>query len=114
MENLKEYHKAYWQKNKQKYKRCMVSLSDENIRRLEDLEKATGLKKGKILKKAIESALNDEKLVLDSVEREKAEQEHIEAIMRVLGGIGTNINQIARGVNERRLAGFIFQECEKR
>ena len=113
MENLKEYHKAYWQKNKQKYKRCMVSLSDENIRRLEDLEKATGLKKGKILKKAIESALNDEKLVLDSVEREKAEQEHIEAIMRVLGGIGTNINQIARGVNERRLAGSFFKNAKK-
>ena len=28
--------------------------------------------------------------------------------MRVLGGIGTNINQIAHGLNTRRLAGSIL------
>ena len=113
MENLKEYHKAYWQKNKQKYKRFSVSLSDENLKRLEELEKATGFKRGEILKKAITSALSDEKLVLGSVERGKAEQERIEAILRILGGIGTNINQIAKGINARRLAGSFFKNAKK-
>ena len=105
---MRDYKKAWWEKNKGRYKRCMVSLSGENLEKLEELEKVTGYKKGEILKKAICSALSDEKLVLGSLTSEKEKKEQIGSILRVLGGIGTNINQIAHGLNARRLTGSIF------
>ena len=108
MENKQEYQQEYWKKNKGKYHRFTLNLSDGDFERLEELEKVTGYKKQEILKKALKSALSDEKLVLGIETREKEEKEQIGAILRVLGGIGTNINQVAHGLNTRRLAGSIL------
>lgn len=75
-----------------------VRFTQNELRRLEKMQKATGLSIPDILKKNTFNRVD--------LERPLYEREHAEKIMTELKRIGNNLNQIARQINTGLMTGW--------
>ena len=109
----KEYKKSWWiSKGKEKYKRITINFSDEEFKKIDTLSKKTKRKHSEVVKLACLNSLNDnqDKRVfnIDNKDDIEEKQKLIQETLQVFRNLGTNINQITRNINEKRLMNNFF------
>ncbi len=103
-----EYKKTWWEKRGKKYKRITVRFSEEDFIKIENLAKKTKHKQSDIVRFACLNSLNDTNFTLSSKDNIETKKQAIQEALQIFRNLGTNINQIARDINERRLVGGFF------
>jgi hypothetical protein len=102
-QKTKQYKKDWWSKKGKQYKRITSSYSKEDYELIQTLAKKLKRKESEIVSIATMRALKEEKIYIEPQENIEAKQSLIRKTLFEISRIGTNINQIARDFNERRL-----------
>ena len=101
-----QYKKDWWEKKGKKYKRIASSYNDEDYALISNIAKKLNKSKSEVVSLASMRALREEKTTAsftNSLQALQDKQDLVREVLFTLNKIGTNINQIARDVNERRL-----------
>lgn len=101
-----EYKKDWWEKKGKQYKRIASSYNDEDYALISNIAKKLNKSKSEVVSLASMRALREEETTASFTNSLKAlqdKQDLVREVLFTLNKIGTNINQIARDVNERRL-----------
>ena len=107
-EKRASYKKEWWNKKWKQYKRITINLDDVNFADFERLAKLKNRKISEIVKLSAINGLHWWSSDIKSKEDTQSKQEIIKQALQVFRNLGTNINQIARDLNERRLMGGLF------
>jgi len=102
-QKTKQYKKDWWSKKGKQYKRITSSYSKEDYDLIQTLAKKLKRKESEIVSVATMRALKEEKIHIEPQENIEAKQSLVKETLTSINRIGTNINQIARDFNERRL-----------
>ena len=104
------YKKEWWEKKGKKYHRITIRLEKDGFEKLERISDKKKLRPSEVLQAITSNALNGtgETLHIESKENTKERQEIIKQALQVFRNLGTNINQIARDLNERRVINKLF------
>lgn len=103
-EEAKNYKKNWWKENAKKYKRITLRFPEKDYRQIEELSGKLQRTKSEIIIKATQHTLNQQKEIpITHKEDEENKQVLLKQTLIEINRIGTNINQIARNINERRL-----------
>ena len=107
-EKRASYKKEWWNKKWKQYKRITINLDDINFADFERLAKLKNRKISEIVKLSAINGLHWWSFDIKSKEDTQNKQEITKQALQVFRNLGTNINQIARDLNERRLMGGLF------
>jgi len=102
-QKTKQYKKDWWSNKGKQYKRITSSYSKEDYDLIQTLAKKLKRKESEIVSVATMRALKEEKIHIEPQENIEAKQSLVKETLTSINRIGTNINQIARDFNERRL-----------
>ena len=102
-QKTKQYNKDWCSKKGKQYKRITSSYSKEDYDLIQTLAKKLKRKESEIVSVATMRALKEEKIHIEPQENIEAKQSLVKETLTSINRIGTNINQIARDFNERRL-----------
>ena len=105
---LEDYKKSWWNTKGKKYKRITVRFDEEDFIKIDVLVKRTKHTQAEVVKLACLNSLNNTNIPLESKDNIKTKQDLIKQTLQVFRNLGTNINQISKDINERRLTGGIF------
>jgi hypothetical protein len=101
-----EYKKDWWEKKGKQYKRIASSYSNEDYALISNIAKKLNKSKSEVVSLASMRALREEETTAsftNSLQALQYKQDLVREVLFTLNKIGTNINQIVRDVNERRL-----------
>lgn len=104
-EKRASYKKEWWNKKWKQYKRIIINLDDANFITFERLAKLKNLKVSEVVRLLAINSLYGWSSDIKSKEDIQNKQEVIKQALQVFRNLGTNINQIARDLNERKLVG---------
>jgi len=102
-EKLAKYKKEWWVKDAKKYNRFILNFNKEDNALLEQKAKELNKPKSLVAKEIIISSLKNNKINIDSKEDIEKRHKLVQDVISAVNGIGNNVNQIAKIVNERRL-----------
>lgn len=93
-----------WETYKKKYHRLTINLSDDDDEILSKRAKALNRKKSSIAHAMVVRLLHEEDtFFMPSKDEAILKNKQIKEAFHIFRGLANNINQIARGLNERRL-----------
>lgn len=101
---LKQKKQDWWKNKGKKYNRFTLTLDAETNEKLELQSKLLGKRPSQLAKELLKQSLtetNDE--LIESNQLKQIRQKNIQETLQIFRGIANNINQIARGINEKRL-----------
>lgn len=102
-EENKRYKKQWWKQKGTRYKRITSTYSDEDFQLIEQIADKLKRRPSEIVSLACMQALKQEQTSFTSKDEEQAKLALVKETLVTLNRIGTNVNQIARDLNERRL-----------
>jgi chromosome segregation ATPase len=104
-----EYKKSWWENKGKKYKRITITFDEEDFNKIESLTKKTKYKSSEVAKKACLQTLNNLQNEFSQNKDDVEKKQHtIKEALQIFRNLGTNINQITKDLNERRLSDKFF------